>query len=1202
MKRLYTYLIVLQFLFLPLTGYCNGENAKEFRRCYIIAYEAFDIFNDLQMELQNERGVSKLEDMTIKLFTGSNPLASVKDLYIATYPYQNIHEDFFDPRRDEIIFYNFGGVDVNGSGNGSTIVYENSGMKRTIDNIFRMQGRYSDYASGPVSSFLSNQIGQVPTSYKHTYPDRDTYVSMTGVVYPTILSALPDNLIAEEYYLLIFSKLENSSSKGNKTDAVNLRRFRKVLVDNLLNKVFVLPIMDLSFKVGSDNKAVFPGLLCYRIKPALGNKIGDDLGAVVNKQSGLTETAYQSSKFKLDSVSLLFSHKQDMVIDSTIIRRIECAGEFIDTCSLKLNNHYKKEDNRYTFFPTILSLDKVDSTSNVKISYTFRTTQTLIKENDFQKNIGYIFPVSFNVGRGQIIMAAAPIPPNPNPYLVYQIACCVLILLVLLVLCLGTAHKIKTSFKGINDKFKEIVNCKVSQIDYYNSTREHPNAILEILSSFRAVSPVFGMVNPFQTHIKVGVECIQGNRDAFDIQLFRTDNIEVLPQNQFFYIKNAQYNTLKEFSIKLNFKQTDNVNFKNNRYQFKVRVEQLCKRKFLHIQINPIKDIQEYTFEIGENLGHVWVAFDPGTNGSSVAIGASKDNIHMVQVDQGNGQSEPIVDSVILFNNNIDVDKPIHRLVPQEDYSYGYAAKGDRITANKIRKYRSIKKLLGFDDKLNVPIRNRKIQCTGKEIASLLIKGIYRDAKNYVFSTNNQPGYLNKRERTAIMDDEGEFNPKRAVVAVPNNFTLKKIQDMVDTIKALNQFKEVLYLYEAEAVLFAYMNEKSRKESIDRNFYDNKQFIVFDMGGATINASVFRVRREITTRELGGDHFHIETVSRIGYGIGGDSIDFCLINMILSIPEVEKALRINSPDAKQRYRTEKAEELIQLIERIKPTIIANMKDQEEALLLPHAILTAHINAALGCDIESIDPSTCKSFRKNALNQGEINNIVYANVIDSIRELCALPFDKEIPTVLLFSGRTTLFPFIRSKVEEALRNNKIGGMNKITVEDVLSKENIQAYKTIVAEGACYYVLQRHLMTLHNDKTFYSFGYIEKDQFVPMINPGDTFDAAGKIKQSKEVHSFLSSNRLAQFYQIIGSNPNESYSKQVKHKLIPITNIHSPNVVFTGLNIRLDSTDEVICCATIENQSNPIRGNGDSEPREIANENEEHYIFAALRNNH
>ena len=81
--------------------------------------------------------------------------------------------------------------------------------------------------------------------------------------------------------------------------------------------------------------------------------------------------------------------------------------------------------------------------------------------------------------------------------------------------------------------------------------------------------------------------------------------------------------------------------------------------------------------------------------------------------------------------------------------------------------------------------------------------------------------------------------------------------------------------------------------------------LVFDMGGATINATVVKATKNHQNR---GHKYNIDILGKMGYGIGGDTIDYCLIKFLLSFtkdyPELKAISIEKNKDALATFATE----------------------------------------------------------------------------------------------------------------------------------------------------------------------------------------------------------------------------------------------------------------------------------------------------------
>ncbi|PGH37639.1 MAG: hypothetical protein CRN43_19985, partial [Candidatus Nephrothrix sp. EaCA] len=359
----------------------------------------------------------------------------------------------------------------------------------------------------------------------------------------------------------------------------------------------------------------------------------------------------------------------------------------------------------------------------------------------------------------------------------------------------------------------------------------------------------------------------------------------------------------------------------------------------------------------------------------------------------------------------------------------------------------SIKKLLGFKDVKEIEFDNRNtLQLKGKDLAALLVKGLFKDVNSYF----NRPGFNADEYKR-----NGKFNPLRAAVAIPNNFTTSKIQDMVDCIAKLNQFKEIRYVYEAEAVLFYYLSNYSRFND-GKASSDSETILVFDMGGATINATVVTANKILKNERT---KYEIDFLGKIGYGIGGDTIDYCIAQFILSYAD-------EFPQLKEVQ--DKKFELANLAFEIKKEIIANYYSDNPYLtyLITASKLEDFIKESLGVSIKIEEESEMYEYffkdsgRCKLFEHPLFIDTIYNNVKDAVNEVTGLSGGARIDRII-FSGRSTSFPLVKETVEKQLNAQK-ENIKIIALE-------LEESKMAVAQGACWYGVN------NNSKTNAAFGF-------------------------------------------------------------------------------------------------------------------------------
>ena len=472
----------------------------------------------------------------------------------------------------------------------------------------------------------------------------------------------------------------------------------------------------------------------------------------------------------------------------------------------------------------------------------------------------------------------------------------------------------------------------------------------------------------------------------------------------------------------------------------------------------------------------------------------------------------------------------------------------------------------------------------GKDLAGLLVKGLFKDVNNHFNSIDL------KTDEYCI---NGQFNPLRAVVAIPNNFTINKVQDIIDCISNLNQFKEIRYVYEAEAVLFYYLSNYSR---LNRNsdFLKSETILVFDMGGATINATVVTANNILVNNI---SKYDIDFLGKIGYGIGGDTIDYCLIKIILSHTD-------EFPIFKSVNITEEKIHLAKMAQGIKKAIVRSYYKTSEVNLITTGNLEDLIRKGTGCSIEinEEDSDLLRLFKRDKKNWCKLFehpifvDTIYKNVVDSVKEVLNLSNNVPIDRVI-FSGRSTAYPMIQENVLMQIKSS-VGETKSITL-------NLEESKIAVAKGACWYGINKNSVHLNHLKTNASFGFkktLSADRtnvkFYELVEMGCTFDTDNEGIDSFSGSTNISDNfafdgSKVNFYQIMGKDADRILSEGQKHKFSKIATIPLP-LATDIIAMKVKENDEVECVVKLKS-SQFIREKGAVSDQQIDEANEEHYTW-------
>ncbi len=745
-----------------------------------------------------------------------------------------------------------------------------------------------------------------------------------------------------------------------------------------------------------------------------------------------------------------------------------------------------------------------------------------------------------------------------------------LIILILVLVWYGKPQKLKFKIDGYLDSYESINYKKYGKLhtpykfwdDYVDSI------VIDGETIFKSKSYFFNW-NP-DIYFRIQEEKIPEGFDIFIKPEF--ESIKEFSKGNLMSLKAHNGNKLK-FIVCL--RQNDiNIKIKEP-YLIKFAISALVRETKLLFIKSEIIESCEYQFHIGEDLGDVWVSFDPGTTGSCLAIGNHADNISVCL----DSYKQKIIDSKLNFHVSNDF---INHNGEIPDYLYEFGTKARTKFGDKtVKSFQSIKKLLGFKDIKEITFSNGgKIYLSGKELSSLLVKGLFKELNYFVQKVNN-PEFLHK----------GTFNPRRAVVAIPNNFTISKIQDMIDCLAYLKQFKEIRYIYEAEAVLFYYLSNYGRFNKGNNKFQD-ENILIFDMGGATINATVVSATKiDLEQKPV----YYIDFLGKIGYGIGGDTIDYCILKFIKEFsneyPQL-KAINIYAENKK---------DLVEAARSIKLQIVDYFEKGFDTLITPRQ-LNDYLKPITGGAIEvSEESSFYKHFKKDSKGKFQLFShpiligLIFNNVKDAVNEV--LELSNCTINKVVFSGRSTFFPYIKETVEKQLKSKKNN-------PEIISLE-IEESKTAVAHGACWYGINKNSIHLNNLKTNASFGVkrtLTTDtthvEFIELIQMGCEFDSNNSeidyISGTKELSAnFAFDGGKVNFYQVMGKDANQILSNNQKHKFSKIASIRIP-LETLAIKMIVKEDDDVECKVKLKNHR-LLEEKGVVSDQEITDANEEHYTW-------
>lgn len=625
-----------------------------------------------------------------------------------------------------------------------------------------------------------------------------------------------------------------------------------------------------------------------------------------------------------------------------------------------------------------------------------------------------------------------------------------------------------------------------------------------------------------------------------------------------------------------------------------------------------VDDIDNIAFYFMNDLGTAWVGFDPGTTGSCVSYGCTGGSLDDPNIRMISANDNEIIPSKLVLHSNFG-DTPIEDLRPGIDYWYGKEA-DDNWKASNDRGdpcFQSIKKLLGYKnatgDMIEVMWGEDVRTLTGLQLAHLLVKGLKEELDENI-------SRLSPSDTVRFVGKNGYA--RRAVVAIPNNYTLPKITDMVNSVRMLHSFGEVRFIYEAEGILFNYFRKNYKKQKPG-----TETIMVYDMGGATINVSIFRV---VYTEVNGTIYYHVHTLGRIGYAVGGDNIDVAIMEYLFTLPQLtttltdkekiqNKALAESLRRNRHNYQLAHKINLIDDVRALKLDIVkaANGEDLKYNYLengvkfesfVRREIIQKFSTLPEGVFAKMQGSSFAKEMIDKLQKSESMRSYVMQNVEDAVKEILNYPEIESLQRIdtLIFAGRSTRFPGIRDCVERIV-NNRFGQKNKkykIRPYNGFGNEEI---KTSVSYGACWYGIYNSLVTLDNSRLSCAYGFKitqgGSSQLKVLLNQNDNFDSNGYVSKNEVVtNHFDADGNVVDFYQVMGSGKGEHlFSEENRHKVNYIGSIDVTTTT-SEIGMSVDKCNVVTCSVAFETGDVSSFKNLNVVGRDITKENDWAYVFA------
>ncbi|WP_298522689.1 hypothetical protein, partial [uncultured Prevotella sp.] len=378
--------------------------------------------------------------------------------------------------------------------------------------------------------------------------------------------------------------------------------------------------------------------------------------------------------------------------------------------------------------------------------------------------------------------------------------------------------------------------------------------------------------------------------------------------------------------------------------------------------------------------------------------------------------------------------------------------------------------------------------------------------------------------------------------------------------------------------------------------------MVYDMGGATINLTVFRITY---TSKNGSTYYNISTLGRIGYAVGGDNIDVALMEYIFTMASDNENKR---HDYEKKHKTEILKEILELKKHI---INANRCGADPVKLGNSAagLLGALYDKEGFCNFANrlldsfggIDDSVMegehftKKILLKILDSKELQDFVYSRVKDAVVEILKYPEVKPVTIdKLLFAGRSTMFPKIRDIVQNFVRKHS----HRIKTLEIFDDEEI---KTSVAYGACWYGIYNGLVTLDNSRLTSAYGFKQTsgtDSILKvLLNQNSVFGDDNMVHGSIDIESlFDGDGQTVSFYQIMGSGTGDDLlSEKNRYKVNYLTGIPVTQLT-QSIGIDVGRNNFATCSVTFDTGMTERRSDLDIQTRDITEENDWAYVFA------
>lgn len=1227
MKKTYLILSVL-FLFLCTTSHAVPiDEISYFKKHVIIIVD--------QTEVQNNGDMQLIFNELRNLLLNKEVLNNNSNNIIP----ENL---FFNPNTDELSLYAFGlaGHDFSNTPYGNISEDCRMGVSpeivsdKIIENLIYKRQTYRTSECSNIEQFIDRYLEPLFSKGDSLYKTikANSGITLSYYVYPSILKVIDTTIPTQEYHIIIVSDYKSGTTNKDTDDLKRLRdlthhqeqyikQFQKQM--NSLKGAFY-QIEDILISFGDTQEAPMAKGFYLKLRSL------ETTQAYVNSNLSIKETDYNKTTYIFSGIDVSFNHNEDDISIYKIVLNI--TDESGNICYTKEYPIKYNADNTYSIEGGEIDLGKVFKVGD-KLN-----VESILYATAKDASGNSIMPLVFIAERDYELSSNDIINKHQakKRVIMYYILEAILIILLIYIAYYiykkrGKTKKVSIDFVFwpiTNTRFMEVKEKKVISYDcwYWRNGERDKNIFVK------------GKVNiekkKFAKKYNYIVEYLIEDIDLNDDFSFRPDT-KIREKDgserkaKFFYPVSYDSNE-GDFNFNVNAYMAPELSSPNFDRENILSVKVLMRVVLISGNTKEyITNVShKYNFIVKPDIenSNLWVAFDPGTSGSCIAYGATgnpndKNDIFLAENEYEDIRGEKLLTPI--FPSKIRINKQSAKLFKSDiikaeeleegddkDFLFGNQAE---ILWNKtgVNSFQSIKKLLGYTTPQRIVGAQKEIkEISGQDLAHMLVRGLYNHFEEYLKKGTSDDAV----EIQQMFIKNGKLVPQRAIVAVPNNYTLVKIQEMVDSIKRLNKFDEVHYIYESEAVIMSYFRRNwDRLESLQ-----DKIFMVYDMGGATINTTAFSVKVNIEFHK-GNKYIRnidVRTLAKIGYGIGGDDIDFAIINIVYKIPTIKAYFENNNIDIEKHQRKNKSE-LITLARRIKLDFIEKERNllREGNIMSDNEKLYGHIreffNNKFGFAINNVSDEDIRFLSHEMANRRIISSFVLDNVKDAVKELLiSLPSSNK-NLELIMSGRSVLYPGIKESVISAIGESGFqcdkpwDGFN-----DNDGNFDAQQVKSAVAVGACWYAMYSNRINIQHNQVTSTFGYIDivnmKQKFIPIITRENQFDETGSVAGHAEPKD-PKLNHI-KFIQMLGSNYDEILNNEIRHKMNLLDVVYQTEItsMIDEIKIALDDKGNFSYEIQVAGKSEPITIDSNPHSRltgrlvkmEITDENSPAYLFATL----